>query len=68
MVTDLALGAIAAGADGLMVEVHPNPEKAMSDGYQSLDFAGFEQLMARGERVAGAVDKKFACFEDAATS
>jgi 3-deoxy-7-phosphoheptulonate synthase len=37
---------IAAGADGLMIEVHPNPDKAWSDGEQSLDFDGFEAMMA----------------------
>src|SRR6056297_2350832 len=63
MVPDLALAAIAAGADGLMVEVHPQPEKAMSDGYQSLDFAGFESMMERCQRVAAAVDKNLASFE-----
>ncbi len=37
--------AIAIGADGIIVEVHPCPERALSDGPQSLDFAGFESLM-----------------------
>ncbi len=43
-----ALGRIAvvAGADGLIVEVHPDPEKAWSDGEQSLDFEGFDEMMA----------------------
>jgi 3-deoxy-7-phosphoheptulonate synthase len=44
-VTPMALAAIAAGCDSLMVEVHPNPQKALSDGPQSLNFAGFEQFM-----------------------
>ena len=38
--------AIAVGADGLIIEVHPCPERALSDGPQSLDFAGFEKVMA----------------------
>ena len=38
----MAAAAIAAGADGLILEVHPDPENALSDGYQSLDFAQFE--------------------------
>ena len=38
--------ALAIGADGLIIEVHPCPERALSDGPQSLDFAGFEQMMA----------------------
>lgn len=56
MVADLAVAAIAAGADGLIVEVHPSPATAMSDGYQSLDFPGFEAMMKRCRRVAEAVD------------
>ena len=46
LVPALARIAVAAGADGLLVEVHPNPEKAWSDGEQSLDFAGFDEMMA----------------------
>jgi 3-deoxy-7-phosphoheptulonate synthase len=46
MVPALARIAVAAGADGLLVEVHPNPDKAWSDGEQSLDFAGFDGMMA----------------------
>ena len=45
LVPALARIAVAAGADGLLVEVHPNPEKAWSDGEQSLDFAGFDDMM-----------------------
>jgi 3-deoxy-7-phosphoheptulonate synthase len=58
MVPDMAVAAVAAGADGLIIEMHPNPEEAMSDGYQSLDFAQFEETMQRCRRVAAAVDKK----------
>jgi 3-deoxy-7-phosphoheptulonate synthase len=46
MVPALARVAVAAGADGLIVEVHPNPAKALSDGEQSLDFAAFDAMMA----------------------
>jgi 3-deoxy-7-phosphoheptulonate synthase len=46
LVPALARVAVAAGADGLLVEVHPNPEKAWSDGGQSLDLAGFDEMMA----------------------
>jgi 3-deoxy-7-phosphoheptulonate synthase len=46
LVPSLARVAVAAGADGLLVEVHPNPDKAWSDGEQSLDFAGFDEMMA----------------------
>lgn len=41
----MAKGAVAAGADGLMIEVHPEPEKALSDSAQALSFKMFEQLM-----------------------
>jgi 3-deoxy-7-phosphoheptulonate synthase len=45
LVPPLARAAVAAGADGLLVEVHPNPEKAYSDGAQSLSIPGFQQMM-----------------------
>ena len=45
LVPALARAAVAIGADGLLVEMHPAPEKAMSDGAQSLDPRGFEQMM-----------------------
>jgi 3-deoxy-7-phosphoheptulonate synthase len=45
LVPALARIAVAAGADGLIVEVHPQPEKAWSDGEQSLDFAAFDAMM-----------------------
>ena len=44
-VPPLAKAAVAAGADGLMIEVHPCPEKALSDGPQSLTFENFDRLM-----------------------
>jgi 3-deoxy-7-phosphoheptulonate synthase len=47
IVIPMALAAVAAGADGLMVEVHPNPAKALSDGLQSLDFNRFRTLIER---------------------
>lgn len=45
LVTPMAMAAKAAGCDSLMVEVHPNPQKALSDGPQSLNFASFEEFM-----------------------
>jgi 3-deoxy-7-phosphoheptulonate synthase len=45
LVPALARIAVASGADGLLVEVHPNPDKAWSDGEQSLDFAAFDAMM-----------------------
>jgi 3-deoxy-7-phosphoheptulonate synthase len=57
LVPRMAAAAIAAGADGLIVEVHPDPERAMSDGYQSLTFAQFGETMRLCRRVAEAVGK-----------
>jgi len=45
LVPALARIAVAAEADGLIVEVHPNPDKAWSDGEQTLDFADFDAMM-----------------------
>jgi 3-deoxy-7-phosphoheptulonate synthase len=45
LVPALARIAVAAGADGMIVEVHPHPDKAWSDGDQSLDFNGFDEMM-----------------------
>ena len=53
----LALAAVAAGADGLMIEVHPDPDRALSDGMQSLNFDEFADLMPRIATVAAAVGK-----------
>jgi len=50
----LACAALAAGADGIMVEIHPEPERALSDGPQSLDFRAFEILLARLRAIDGA--------------
>ncbi len=46
-VPSMALAALAAGADGLLIEVHPNPDRALSDGAQSLDFDRFERLLGQ---------------------
>lgn len=51
MVSDVAVAAIAAGADGLIIEVHPDPGSAMSDGYQSQNFSQFERTMRRCRAV-----------------
>ena len=48
----MALAALAAGADGLLIEVHPDPDNALSDGAQSLDFDGFERLLGQLKRLA----------------
>ncbi|MDP4153431.1 MAG: 3-deoxy-7-phosphoheptulonate synthase [Bacillota bacterium] len=56
-VESMALAAIAGGADGLIIEVHPSPSTAMSDGEQSLNFETFGKLMEKLKRVAEAVDR-----------
>ena len=57
MVESMARGAIAVGADGLMVEVHNNPEKALSDGQQSITPKAFSQLMNSLRIIAGAIGR-----------
>ena len=47
LIEPMAMAAIAAGADGLIIEVHPNPDHALSDGAQSLTFASFERMMQK---------------------
>ena len=51
-VIPLARAAVAVGADGLIVEVHPHPDRALSDGPQSLTPAGFQQMMAETTQIA----------------
>ncbi|AHF07291.1 3-deoxy-7-phosphoheptulonate synthase [Desulfitobacterium metallireducens] len=60
LVSPMAKAAIAAGADGLIVEVHPQPEKALSDGKQSLTLPNFQKMMAELDKIAQAVDRPFA--------
>jgi 3-deoxy-7-phosphoheptulonate synthase len=57
LVAPLALAAIAAGADGLIVEVHPSPVHARSDAEQSLDFSQFASMMQQVSMVASAVGR-----------
>ena len=54
LVTPVALAAVAAGAHGLLVEVHPNPDKALCDGPQSLTFENFNLMMDQVRSVASA--------------
>ena len=56
-VEPLSLAAVAAGADGLEIEVHPHPDKALSDGAQSLRLDRFGDLMTRLQAVAQAVGR-----------
>jgi 3-deoxy-7-phosphoheptulonate synthase len=53
----MALAALAAGADGLLLEVHPDPDHAQSDGAQTLDFAGFDKLLASLRKLAEPLEK-----------
>ena len=57
MVEPLAMSAIAAGADGLIIEVHNDPAHALSDGAQSLTYQSFEETMGKLRAVAAAVGK-----------
>ncbi len=57
LVAPMALAAVAAGADGVMVEVHPRPEEALSDGPQALLPARFQRMMDDLKRVAEAVGR-----------
>jgi 3-deoxy-7-phosphoheptulonate synthase len=56
----VARAGIAAGADGIIVEVHPHPEKALSDGAQSLTPGEFEALMKQARVIAGAIGRPMA--------
>ncbi|MCS7056461.1 MAG: 3-deoxy-7-phosphoheptulonate synthase [Thermoflexales bacterium] len=56
-VTPIAKAAVAAGADGLIIEVHPDPSKAVSDGAQTLTPQRYRELFEQVRRVAAAVDR-----------
>jgi len=60
LVPPLALAAVAAGADGLIIEVHPNPDLALADGPQSLTFDNFRLLMSQLLPIAEARNRKLA--------
>ena len=57
LVRSLCRGAVAMGADGLLIEVHPNPAEALSDGQQQLDFKGFAELMVELQPFLTAVGR-----------
>jgi 3-deoxy-7-phosphoheptulonate synthase len=57
LVAPLAKAAVAAGADGLIIEVHPNPQEALVDGLQSLNIARFEKLMTELRPIAESVGR-----------
>ena len=54
----MAMASIAAGADGLIIEVHSHPDKALSDGYQSLDPVRFKELLDKLKQLASVVEKE----------
>jgi 3-deoxy-7-phosphoheptulonate synthase len=58
MVPAMAKAAIAAGADGLMMEVHYKPEEALCDGHQSLNPAELSQLMSDLKKIAIAIGRE----------
>jgi 3-deoxy-7-phosphoheptulonate synthase len=58
MVAPVAQASIAAGADGIIIEVHPNPKEALSDGPQSLTVQNFAQLMGVMDRIGQAIGRK----------
>ena len=60
LVEPMAMASVAAGADGLLIEVHPNPDHALSDGPQSLTFDNFRQLMKRLAAIADVCDRPLA--------
>jgi len=57
LIPSMSKAAVAAGADGLIIEVHPKPEEALSDGPQSLTFDNFESLMKQIRNIAAAVGR-----------
>ena len=61
LVTPMALASVAAGADGIMVEIHPDPDKALSDGMQSLYLEQFKDLVNKANAVASAVGRSLDC-------
>jgi 3-deoxy-7-phosphoheptulonate synthase len=66
LVTPLAFAAAAAGADGIIVEVHPRPHEALSDGMQALTLDDFNSLMAQLDKLLGVFNKKLAVYDDSA--
>ena len=57
LVAPLALASAAAGADGVIIEVHPRPQEALSDGQQALTLKDFSELMRKMEKVLAAIER-----------
>src|ERR1041385_1178124 len=62
-VAAMSMAAVAAGADGLIIEVHPDPPAALSDGYQSLNPATFRALLDKLEQLAPVVGRTLSTVE-----
>ena len=60
LVTPLALAGIAAGADGIICEVHPRPDEALSDSFQALDYDAFEKLVEGVAAIGAAIGRPLA--------
>ncbi|MCU0633992.1 MAG: 3-deoxy-7-phosphoheptulonate synthase [Gemmatimonadaceae bacterium] len=65
-VTPMARASVAAGADGVMVEVHPSPDHAMSDGAQTLSPLQFTEMMRQLDAIAHAIDRRMARLPEVA--
>ncbi|MBK7891859.1 MAG: 3-deoxy-7-phosphoheptulonate synthase [Bdellovibrionales bacterium] len=63
LVIPMALAGIAAGADGIICEVHPVPDQALSDSAQAIDFKMFEELVRKSRAVAASLDRTLAVLE-----
>ncbi len=66
LVTPMALAGIAAGADGIICEVHPRPDEALSDSFQAIDFDTFENLVAQVAAVSAALGRPMHTIENLA--
>lgn len=64
LVKPMALAGLAAGADGLMVEVHPNPDAALSDGYQTITPSELGKISRISRAMLGAIDEAEALERD----
>lgn len=64
LVSPLSMAAIAAGVDGLIIEVHPDPDRAKSDGAQSLNFENFAALMPRLRAIAAVCNRRIISITD----
>ncbi len=68
LVPAMSRASVAAGADALILEVHPDPDQAVSDGRQSLSYPEFQKLMIDVARIAAAVDRSMAVLEENAVA